>query len=57
MLRKLEPELRLLFKKIAVKTKHGPGGSGTRGPCDADCVKCQVEQLLKEDEECPTPYV
>lgn len=23
--------------------KHGPGGSGLSGPCDADCRKCQVE--------------
>lgn len=24
--------------------KHGPGGSGLSGPCDADCRKCQVER-------------
>lgn len=24
--------------------KHGPGGSGLSGPCDADCRKCAVER-------------
>lgn len=24
--------------------KHGPGGSGLAGPCDADCRKCEVER-------------
>lgn len=24
--------------------KHGPGGMGGRGPCDADCRKCRAER-------------
>lgn len=28
----------------ALPRKHGPGGSGLSGPCDADCRKCAVER-------------
>lgn len=27
--------------------KHGPGGSGLAGPCDADCRKCEVERVAQ----------
>lgn len=26
--------------------KHGPGGSGLSGPCDADCKKCEMERSV-----------
>lgn len=29
--------------------KHGPGGSGLSGPCDADCRKCEAERAAKVD--------
>lgn len=37
--------------------KHGPGGSGLSGPCDADCRKCQVERdhELQDAMEQPAP--
>jgi hypothetical protein len=28
--------------------KHGPGGGGGRGPCDADCRKCALERELRD---------
>jgi hypothetical protein len=27
--------------------KHGPGGTGRDGPCDAGCVKCAAEEEIK----------
>lgn len=28
--------------------KHGPGGTGDKGPCDPGCRKCKLEAELKE---------
>lgn len=28
--------------------KHGPGGSGQRGPCDPNCRKCAIDRQLEE---------
>jgi hypothetical protein len=32
--------------RIAVRLKHGPGGTGERGECDPDCLKCLLEQVI-----------
>ncbi len=32
-----------LARFVASHTKHGPGGHGDSGPCDAGCVKCRAE--------------
>lgn len=31
---------------VLTATKHGPGGRGGPGDCDADCVKCEAERAL-----------
>lgn len=35
-------ELTALVRAIPNRTKHGPGGKGGDGPCDADCLKCRA---------------
>jgi hypothetical protein len=37
-----------LFHNIMRRTKHGPRGSGERGSCDKDCLKCEAEKLIDE---------
>lgn len=32
------------IRLTASQLKHGPRGRGGPGPCDADCLKCQVEK-------------
>jgi hypothetical protein len=36
--------------------KHGPGGSGPSGPCDADCRKCAAERKPQEFHAVDCPY-
>lgn len=31
--------------RVMTRTKHGPAGSGRRGDCDPDCVKCEAQRL------------
>ncbi len=35
------------LRRVLVATKHGPGGRGNPGPCDAACVKCEAERMAK----------
>lgn len=35
------------LRRVLVATKHGPGGRGNPGPCDAACVKCEAERMVK----------
>lgn len=42
---KREVTIRSLRRERSV-LKHGPGGSGERGPCDPDCHKCEVEREI-----------
>lgn len=35
--------------------KHGPGGSGLSGPCDADCKKCEAERCVRPSS-CSHPH-
>lgn len=37
-----------LAKQVVKMTKHGPDGSGNKGPCDTECLKCLAEKILKE---------
>jgi hypothetical protein len=37
----------LLRTAVNGPLKHGPGGSGREGPCDKDCLKCDIEKVLK----------
>lgn len=37
-----------VFHIPASQLKHGPGGSGRRGPCDADCLKCKAERCDRD---------
>lgn len=34
------------LRRIPLYTKHGPGGKGGPGPCDAACVKCEAERMF-----------
>ena len=46
-----------LLRRILSATKHGPGGKGGNGPCDAACVKCEAERMLADataQESAPT---
>jgi hypothetical protein len=35
------------LRRVMVATKHGPNGKGGPGPCDAACVKCEAERMVK----------
>jgi len=35
------------LRRVLAATKHGPGGKGGPGPCDAACVKCEAERMAK----------
>lgn len=35
--------------------KHGPGGTGRTGPCDADCRKCELEAEIADLQEVQDP--
>lgn len=42
------PSLDAAFlRRTLSATKHGPGGKGGPGPCDAACVKCEAELMAK----------
>lgn len=48
------------LRRVLVATKHGPGGKGGPGPCDAACVKCEAERMLADAparEAAPTDRV
>ena len=34
------------LRRIPLYTKHGPGGKGDPGICDAACVKCEAERII-----------
>lgn len=34
------------LRRIPLYTKHGPGGKGDPGICDAACVKCEAERMF-----------
>lgn len=36
-----------IIRRVPSYTKHGPGGTGARGACDAACLKCAAEQWLR----------
>jgi len=40
----LEVKLERFTLWIITHSKHGPNGSGTRGPCEPDCTKCAAEK-------------
>lgn len=58
-----ELEVRLLAfaRMVAVRTKHGPRGSGAPGDCDDPCVKCEAVRIVDPSgstggaEEAPEP--
>lgn len=31
------------LRRMRAYLKHGPGGSGKDGPCDPQCMKCEIE--------------
>ena len=35
------------LRRVLVATKHGPGGKGGPGLCDAACVKCEAERMVR----------
>jgi hypothetical protein len=35
------------YKSIENRTKHGPGGMGGPGDCSSDCLKCEVQNALR----------
>lgn len=39
--------LEAFARSITSITKHGPNGSGGKGPCDRDCIKCRAEAVLR----------
>lgn len=45
-----EAEAKRALRIEIASLKHGPGGSGLRGPCDPSCRKCEIERVLEEPE-------
>lgn len=39
-------KLRRFIRQVVVRTKHGPDGTGERGPCSPECVKCGAEKIV-----------